>query len=66
MKTFRITLLVVVAVALLIGFYLWGPSTMPAGQQPLLTLSASNFNEFVQAFDGGADAPRLLLLLSPT
>lgn len=67
MKTSRvITLVVVVVVALLIGFYLWGPSTVPAGQQPLLTLSSSNFNEFAKAFDAGADGPRLLLLLSPT
>jgi hypothetical protein len=48
------------------GLYLWGPSKTPPTQKPLLTLSTANFSEFGAAFDEGADAPRLVLLLSPT
>lgn len=67
MKTSRVVILVVVVVVvLLVVFYLWGPSSAPAGQRPLLDLSSANFSEFTKAFDAGADGPRLLLLLSPT
>lgn len=51
---------------LLAAWYYGGPSRTPAGQQPLLTLSRSNFNEFETAFDAATDAPRLVVLLSPT
>jgi hypothetical protein len=57
----------VVVVAFLLGaMYLWGPGTVPAGQQPLVTLSPANISEFEAAFDANADLPRLVLLLSPT
>lgn len=63
----RATLLVATAiVALLLALYLWGPSSVPAGQEPLLTLTSANFSEFENAFDRDADVPRLVLLLSPT
>jgi hypothetical protein len=39
---------------------------VPPGQEPLLTLTNTNFSDFQKAFDDGADAPRLVLLLSPT
>ena len=48
------------------GVYLWGPSKTPPSQKPLLTLSTVNFSEFEAAFDESADAPRVVLLLSPT
>ncbi len=51
---------------LLVSLYLWGPSRTPAAQPPLLTLSRSNLSEFEASFDAHTDAPRLLLLLSPT
>jgi len=67
MKKKRVIGLVLAAALVLLAIaYLWGPSTAPAGQQPLVTLSSANFAEFEKAFDSGADAPRLLLLLSPT
>lgn len=50
----------------LAALYLWGPSSVPAGQEPLATLTSANFNEFESAFDRDADVPRLVLLLSPT
>ncbi|HEY6324507.1 MAG TPA: hypothetical protein VJA16_23420 [Thermoanaerobaculia bacterium] len=42
------------------------PSTVPAGQRPLVRLSSANHADFKAAFDAGAGAPRLVLLLSPT
>jgi len=51
---------------LLTAWYFWGPSTAPPGQEPLMVLSEENFNQFKDAFDSGSDAPRLVLLLSPT
>jgi hypothetical protein len=57
----------VAAVLVLLGiFYLWGPSSAPPGQEPLLTLTSTNFTDFQKAFDADVDAPRLVLLLSPT
>jgi hypothetical protein len=58
--------IIVAAVLLFAGVYLWGPSKTPAGQPPLTTLSASTFSEFQRAFDSAADRPRMILLLSPT
>lgn len=63
----KLIALSVVAVAVLLGvMYLWGPGTLPRGQQPLVTLSSLNISEFEGAFDADADMPRLVLLLSPT
>lgn len=53
-------------VVLLAVVYLWGPSSVPLGQEPLTALSSANFNDFENAFDADSDAPRLVLLLSPT
>jgi len=67
MTTKRALLLVFAAVlVLLVGFFLWGPSRTPSGQEPLVTLSGNNFSQFEKAFDANADAARLILLLSPT
>ena len=66
MKNRLMLAMVLAALLLLVGVYLRGPSKTPAGQLPLRVLSASSFGEFQNAFDSGADQPRLLLLLSPT
>jgi len=58
--------IILAALLLVTGVYLWGPSKTPAGQPPLSVLSASSFSEFQSAFDSAADDPRILLLLSPT
>lgn len=42
------------------------PTPVPPGQPPLVHLAAANFAEIETAFDAGAGAPRLILLLSPT
>lgn len=56
----------VAVILLVVGVYLWGPSKTPPTQEPLLTLSTANFTQFEVALDEVADAPRLMLLLSPT
>lgn len=57
---------VLAALLLLVAAYLWGPSSVPQGQPPLLTLTAENFSEFETAFDGDTSVPGVVLLLSPT
>ena len=65
--TKRVIVLGVAAIVLLLAvMYLWGPSSVPRGQEPLVALSNSNFSDFENAFDRDADTPRLVLLLSPT
>jgi hypothetical protein len=66
MKRRAVIFAALVALLLLVGVYFWGPSRTPPTQKPLLTLTTANFNEFEAAFDEAADAPRLVLLLSPT
>jgi hypothetical protein len=58
--------LAVCALLLLAIFHLWGPSSVPQGQEPLVTLSRSSINDFQKAFDAQTDGPRMILLLSPT
>jgi len=63
----RAIVLAVIAIgSLLPASYLWGPSSAPRGQVSLVALSNTNFSDFEDAFDGDSDAPRLVLLLSPT
>ena len=56
-----------VCVLLLLAiFQFWGPSSVPQGQEPLVTLSRSNISDFQKAFDAQTDGARMVLLLSPT
>jgi hypothetical protein len=67
MKRKRAILVAVAAFGLaLAAAYLWGPSSAPAGQEPLFALSDANFSQFADSFDADPDVPRLVLLLSPT
>lgn len=53
--------------ALLLGAaYLWMGSSTPPGQEPLSTLTSTNFADFEGAFDKSIEGSRLVLLLSPT
>ena len=61
-----IVLALIAIVLLLAAIYLWGPSSVPRGQEPLVTLSNINFRDFENAFGRDSDAPGLVLLLSPT
>jgi hypothetical protein len=47
-------------------YYLYGGSTVPEGQQPLLGLNSSNISSFKDAFNGSANSVRALVTLSPT
>jgi hypothetical protein len=49
-----------------IGYYLYAGSAVPAGQQPLARLYASNFSELRNAFNEAKDSVRIVALLSPT
>jgi hypothetical protein len=66
MKRRAVVLVAALAALFFTGEYFWGPSKTPATQKPLLTLSTTNFSQFEDAFDEAADAPRVVLLLSPT
>ncbi len=66
MKKKLIALAVIAVILLLAVVYLWGPSSVPPGQEPLVALSNANFSDFENVFDGDLDTPRLVLLLSPT
>jgi hypothetical protein len=66
MKKKLASCLAICVLLLLVIFYLWGPSAVPTGQKPLLTLSGANLSDFQEAFDARADGPRMVLLVSPT
>jgi hypothetical protein len=67
MKTKRVAVFAVIAMLILMAvLFMRGPGTVPAGQQPLLALSTTNLREFERAFEASENAPRLLLLVSPT
>ena len=46
--------------------YFYGGSEVPAGQPPLLSLTAQNVAQVKDAFNAAKDDARVLLLLSPT
>lgn len=63
----RVILAAAIAIVLaLAAVYLWGPPSVPAGQEPLTVLSSGDLHEFASAFDRDEEVPRLVLLLSPT
>jgi len=63
----RVVIVAVAAVVLLLAVvYLWGPASVPPGQEPLTVLSNADLREFAAAFDSDADVSRMVLLLSPT
>jgi len=66
MKKRAVIVAVIALVLLLAALYLWGPSAVPAGQEPLAVLSSADLREFTSVFDGDTEALRMVLLLSPT
>ena len=56
----------VAAILLIVFFYLYGGSTVPQGQQPLVRLNSSNIGGLKDAFNASANSVRLLVLVSPT
>jgi hypothetical protein len=66
MKRRAVIFVVMAFASLLAVVYLWGPSSVPAGQGPLVVLSNADLREFAATFDGDTEALRVILLLSPT
>jgi hypothetical protein len=58
--------LVFAVVILAVTFYLWGSSSTPPGQSPLVSLNEGNISEFQQSFNAAVSDTRIVLLLSPT
>ena len=58
--------LVFASAILMVGFYLWGSSSTPPGQPPLVSLNEVNLSQFQQSFNAAASDTRIVLLLSPT
>jgi hypothetical protein len=61
-----LTIVVVVAGLLALGWHFYGGDTVPAGQPPLVSLTSSNFDLLRTAFNGASGDVRIVLLLSPT
>ncbi len=49
-----------------LGWYYYGGTTVPAGQSPLTSLTAENFDQLRTAFNAASGEVRIVLLLSPT
>jgi len=62
----RIIGLGLAAILLVVFFYLYGGSTVPQGQQPLVRLDSSNVAQLRDTFNASATSVRLLVLVSPT
>jgi len=51
---------------LTLGWHFYGGTRVPTGQQPLLFLTSSNFDQLRTAFNASSGDVRIVLLLSPT
>jgi len=54
------------AILLFAVYYLYLGSTVPAGQQPIVHLTDSNFDSLKESFNESADSVRVMVMLSPT
>jgi hypothetical protein len=61
-----LTIVVLVAGLLTLGWHFYGGEKVPAGQPPLASLTSSNFDQLRTAFNGASGDVRIVLLLSPT
>jgi hypothetical protein len=59
-------LAVIGAILLFVVYYLYLGSTVPAAQQPLVRLNASNFDSLKESFNESAGSVRVMVMLSPT
>ena len=66
MKALRIVGIVVAAGLAGLGYYLYGGSSVPAGQDPLVRIAGADFREFRDSFNAAKDSVRVVTLLSPT
>ena len=67
-RKYVIYALMVVAGAILLFavYYFYLGSTVPAGQQPIVHLTDSNFDSLKKSFNESADSVRVMVMLSPT
>ena len=67
MKRALIIFLAIAAIGIgLLAFYLYGGSSVPNGQQPLVRLTDSNLSSLKDSFNGSANSVRVIVMLSPT
>ena len=67
MKRRLIIILAILGIGLgLLAYYLYGGSTVPNGQQPLVRLTDSNFSSLKDSFNSSANSVRVIVMLSPT
>lgn len=67
MKRRLIIIFAIMALGLgLLAYYLYGGSTVPNGQQPLVRLTDSNISSLKDSFNSSADSVRVIVMLSPT
>jgi hypothetical protein len=57
---------ILAAIVFLAFYYFYWGSTVPKGQQPLVSLNSSNVASLKDSFNGSANSVRLLVMLSPT
>jgi len=62
----KLSWLAIAVAALFFLYYLYGGSTVPAGQSPLVRLNNSNLSALKDGFNASAGSVRVLLLVSPT
>jgi hypothetical protein len=61
-----LTLFVTIAGLLVLSWHFYSPSRVPLGQQPLTSLTLSNFEQLLTAFNAASGEVRVVVLLSPT
>ena len=66
MKRNRVLWLIIAIAILSVAFYLWGSSSTPPGQPPLVSLNDANVSQFQHGFNAAVSNTRVVLLLSPT
>ncbi|MFZ0739132.1 MAG: hypothetical protein WAM96_18700 [Candidatus Acidiferrales bacterium] len=57
---------ILMAGLLALGWHLFGPQRVPAGQPPLTSLASDNFDKLREKFNADSGKVRVVLLLSPT
>lgn len=67
MKRRLFILLAIVVIGLgFLAYYLYGGSTVPNGQQPLVRLTDANVSSLKDSFNHSANSVRVIVMLSPT
>jgi hypothetical protein len=65
-KRLSFTLFAVIAGLLALSWHFYSLARVPAGQQPLTSLTSSNFDQLRTAFNAASGEVRIVLLFSPT